>query len=258
MNEHVLFSQRGAVGVIELSRPEKFNAVSRQAMTGIAAALDSFESPDSGVRAVLLIAKGKHFCTGADLEEGSERSGEYLREFLSMVHETLARFESTAMPVVAACRGMALAGGLELLLACDVVFASDAALFGDQHVQYGLIPAWGATLRLPRRVGLGRSLDLMYSGRRIDAATALSWGLVNYVVADAQLEDAATKYCETLTTRSRPGLGAMKELARGGQEMSLSAGLQQEMNRVIETMAGPDAAEGLAAFKARRPPVFKA
>jgi enoyl-CoA hydratase len=260
VSEPVRISRHGAIGSIELARPEKFNAMSRAAMVAVREGLDSFERADSGVRAILIHARGPHFCAGADLDESREwcRNSALLREFLEYVHETFRRIEASAIPVVGACQGMALAGGLELLLVCDVVFAAQDARFGDQHVQYGLVPAWGGSQRLPREIGLRRSLDLMYSGRRIDADTALQWGLVHYVVPTDQLLETAMGYCTTLAARSRPGTSAMKELARGGLDGSLVAGLGLELNRVVETMTGPDVEEGLAAFEARRPPVFKA
>ncbi|MES2999538.1 MAG: enoyl-CoA hydratase/isomerase family protein [Pseudomonadota bacterium] len=256
---HVQVSRRGAVGVIELSRPDKFNSMSRAALTAMQEAMDTFEQPDSGVRVVLVQAQGKHFCTGADLEEFKAMRGDTatLEDFLHHVHRTLGRLETSALPVVAAAQGLALAGGLEMLLVCDIVFAASDARFGDQHVQYGLVPAWGASQRLPRQIGLRRSLDLMYSGRWIDAQTALQWGLVNYIAEDGKLLDAAMEYCDALAARSRPGVAAMKSLAREGLEGSLDAGLEMELNRVLEAMAGPDPAEGLAAFEARRTPVFK-
>lgn len=260
MSRHVEVSQQGAIGFIELARPEKFNAISRAAMTGIREGLELFETAGSGVRAILIHARGQHFCTGADLDESKGMCADtaVLRQFLEYVHETFRRVEASPIPVIGACTGLALAGGLELLLACDVVIAAHDARFGDQHVQYGLVPAWGGSQRLPRQIGLRRSLDLMYSGRRIDADTALQWGLVNYVVQADKLLEFAMDYCMTLAARSRPGTSAMKDLARRGLEGSLDAGLEMELGRVVKTMAGSDVAEGLAAFDARRSPVFKA
>ncbi|WP_434666131.1 enoyl-CoA hydratase/isomerase family protein [Paraburkholderia sp. A3BS-1L] len=255
---HVTAIRCGAVGVIELSRPDKFNALSRAAFDAIAAAMEQFERPDSGIRAVLIRAQGKHFSTGGDLEEARAMMEDTARldEFLRHVGSVLQKVEASTLPVVTACQGLALAGGLELTLCSDVVFADNDARFGDQHVQYGLVPAWGATQRLPRQIGLKRALDLMYSGRWIDAHTALEWGLINYVVAPDQLAEESMKYCQALATRSRPGLAAMKRLARGSLELGLSQGLQIERVAVSQSMLGPDPAEGIAAFLERRAPSF--
>ncbi|RZK59159.1 MAG: enoyl-CoA hydratase/isomerase family protein [Rhodococcus sp. (in: high G+C Gram-positive bacteria)] len=255
---HVTVTRRGAVGVIELSRPEKFNALSRAAFETIRAAIDEFEQPDSGVRSVLITAQGRHFSTGGDLAEAKVmmRDPTLLDDFLLLVHETLQRLENSPLPVIASCRGLALAGGLELALCCDVVFAASDARFGDQHVQYGLVPAWGGTQRIPRLIGLSRALDLMYSGRWIDAETALRWGIVNYVVDPERLDEEATKYCSVLASRSRPGLAAMKRLGRGALHNTLNLGLHLERETVVGAMAGGDPAEGIAAFEARRHPHF--
>ncbi|MBL8382499.1 MAG: enoyl-CoA hydratase/isomerase family protein [Burkholderiales bacterium] len=253
-------SRDGAVGVIELARPEKFNCLSLAVLSAIDAALDAFEAPDAGVRAVLVRAQGKHFCTGADLEEvkGLRQSAAALRDFIARGHRVMKRLEKSDLPVVAACNGLALAGGSELMLSCDVVFMASDAKVGDQHAQFGLVPGWGGTQRFPRTAGLRRSLDLMFSGRWIDAPTALAWGLANYVVEPEALHAEAMAYCQKLATRSRTGLAAMKRLARQGMEGQPLAGLTLEEQVVSAALLGEDVSEGLAAFEARRTPQFKA
>ncbi|MET9327644.1 enoyl-CoA hydratase/isomerase family protein [Tsukamurella sp. NPDC003166] len=249
----------GALGVIELNRPAKNNAFTRAAWEALSRAITEFEEPGAGVRVVLVRARGENFCTGGDLIEAKQMMSDRARldDFLRLVNDTIRQLERSRFPVVAACRGLALAGGLELLLGCDVVFASRTARFGDQHVQYGLVPAWGASQRLPRAVGMSRALDLMYSGRWISAETAHAWGLVGYLVEDEELESEALKYCMRLTARSAPGLAAMKELGRASAALSLDEGLERERRAVLDVMAGPDPAEGIAAFEARRTPVFR-
>jgi enoyl-CoA hydratase len=160
--------------------------------------------------------------------------------------------------VVAACQGLTLAGGSELMLACDIIFAARDARFGDQHAQFGLIPGWGGSQRMPRMVGLRRGLDLFFSARWIDAATAEQWGLVNYVVEPEQLGEAALAYCSKIATRSRIGMATMKRLARQGLEGSSQVGLQLEEDLASAALLDDDVSEGLAAFEARRTPVFKA
>lgn len=256
----VLVSRAGAVGVIELARPEKFNCLSMAVHGAIAAAMDAFEAPGSGVRAVLIRAQGKHFCTGADLDEvkALRDDPKQVEHFIRFGHGVLQRLEASDLPVVAACQGLALAGGSELMLACDVIFASSDFRLGDQHAQYGLVPGWGGTQRFPRIAGLRRGLDMFFSARWIDAATAMQWGLVNYVVEPDKLQDAALEYCTKLTTRSRAGLAVMKRLARQGIERPLDQGLELEASIVTGELLGDDVSEGLAAFEARRTPKFKA
>ena len=249
-----------SVGIIELARPEKFNCLSFAVHEGLGHALTEFERAGSGVRSILLRAQGKQFCTGADLEEvrAMRSHPEQLAGFMTLGHAVLRRFEASTLPVVAACQGLCLAGGLELMLACDVVFAARDALFGDQHAKFGLVPGWGGSQRLPRLVGLRRALDLFYSARWIDAETALQWGLVNHVVAPEALAAEALAYCKAIGARSRGGLATMKRLARVGLEGTLDAGLSIEESQAPGAILSDDVGEGLEAFIARRKPNFEA
>ncbi|MCO6415224.1 enoyl-CoA hydratase/isomerase family protein [Siccirubricoccus sp. KC 17139] len=250
-------SRDGRIGVIELARPTVFNCLSVQSYDEILAALRDFEG-DPAIRVVLIRAQGKHFCTGAELGEVKRMRAEdtALRHFIAHGHAVLCALEASPLPVVAAVHGLCLAGGLELAMACDVVLAAASARFGDQHAQFGLVPGWGGTQRLPRLVGLRRALDLMFSARWIEATEAERWGLVNQVVADEALQDAAIEYCRAIAERSAPGLALMKQLARGGLEDSLAEGLAQEASAVVPALLTPDVEEGLAAFEGRRKPVF--
>jgi enoyl-CoA hydratase len=254
----VLVEIVGPVGIIELNRPEKFNCLSVGIQEGLPKALQTLEAPGSGVRVILLRARGKHFCTGADLEGVKALRAEPAR-FAEFVQGSgvLKALEASELPVVAAVHGLCLAGGLELMLACDVVFAASDARFGDQHAQYGLVPGWGGSQRLPRIIGLRRALDLFYSARWLDAQTALQFGLVNYVEDPQQLQQAAFEYCQTLAQRSRPGMAAMKRLGRRGLDMEWNAALRFEEEVVVDVLLGQDVTEGLTAFEERRKPVFK-
>ncbi|WP_151638201.1 MULTISPECIES: enoyl-CoA hydratase/isomerase family protein [Noviherbaspirillum] len=254
----VVVSTHGRVGILELARPEKFNCLSTAAHAAIDAALSAFEHRDSGVRAVLVRANGKHFCTGADLDEVKRLRADpdAMSSFIRQGHAVLRRLEASPLPVVAAVQGMCLAGGLELMLACDVVFAASSARFGDQHAQFGLVPGWGGSQRLPRAIGLRRSMDLFLSARWIDAQTALQWGLVNAVCEDDALRQQAFDYCAAMAERSCNGLAAMKRLARAGLEQPLDTALKLEETQATAALLGDDVGEGLAAFEQRRKPEF--
>lgn len=168
----VLADVRDGVGVMTLNRPEKFNCISTALLDGMEAAMDRFER-DPAVRAVLLQAEGKAFCTGADLNEVLERrDAAALAPYISQIHRTLRRLEASDLPIVAAVQGLCLAGGIEIMLACDIVFAGKAARIGDQHAQYGLVPGGGGSQRLPRLVGLRRALDLMFTARWLEPEEA--------------------------------------------------------------------------------------
>jgi enoyl-CoA hydratase len=180
-----------------------------------------------------------------------------MQAFISTAHRVMNRIAHCRRPVVAACQGLALAGGFELMLACDVVIASADARFGDQHAQYGLLPGFGASQRLPRLIGLRRALDLFYSARWLDAQTALDWGIVNQVVEPERLHEVALDYCAKLATRSRIGIATMKRLAIEGLESTLEAGLMLEEMTVPAGLLEDDVTEGLNAFRSRRAPRFR-
>ncbi len=223
----------------------------------ILSALRRFEA-DRAVRAVLIRAQGKNFCTGAELGEVKRlrTSPIALSHFIEHGHAVLCALEASRLPVVAAVQGLCLAGGMELMLACDIVFAARGARFGDQHGQFGLVPGWGGSQRLPRIVGLRRALDLFLGVRWIEAERAEQWGLVNYVADDDRLQDEAMAFCRTLAERSASGLALMKRLARSGLDLTLAEGLQLERTHVVSALGTADVTEGLAAFEARRRPAF--
>lgn len=247
----------GGVGRIRLNRPDKFNCLTLDVHRRIDAARVAFEA-DTSVRVVLIEASGKHFCTGADLDEVRSRldDGTALDAFIATGMESLRNLERSPLPVVVAVQGLCLAGGLELMLAADVCFASRSARFGDQHAQFGLVPGWGGSQRLPRLIGLRGALDLMLSARWLAADEAAASGLVTYVVPDDQLTTRALEYCRTVSTRSRAGLAEMKRLARDGIEKPLDEGLSLERNAAVRALPGADVREGLDAFAGRRQPRF--
>ena len=172
--------------------------------------------------------------------------------------EGFRKLEQSRLPVIVAVQGLCLAGGLELMLSCDVCFAAESAQFGDQHAQFGLIPGWGGSQRLTRLMGLRRALDLMFSARWLNADEAKEAGLVNYIVPDEELRQAALAYCQKIATRSRPGIAEMKRLAREGADMATDQQMRMERDAAVRALPSVDVTEGLNAFENRRTPAFKA
>lgn len=256
-DDPVVTSIRDGVAVVELNRPAKFNCLSSALLARLDLALSQCEA-NPRVRVVLLRGRGKHFCTGADLDEVLEARKDRARmaQFLGAGHRVFDRFEASRLPVVAAVSGLCLAGGLELMLACDVAFAAASAQIGCQHAQYGLVPGFGGTQRLARLVGLRRALDLMFSGRWLKAPEAAAWGLVNTVADDDALAHEAEAYCARLATRNPEGIALMKRLARAGFDDALAAGLALERDRATDALMSENVTEGLAAFRERREPTF--
>ena len=257
MTSVIELSQQDTVGIISLNRPEQFNCLSMELHEALYEAMAHFEIEPS-IRAVLIVANGKNFCTGADLEEvsGFRDSDEDIRAFLETGHDTLRKLETSPLPVVIAQQGLALAGGLELVLAGDVVFAGKSARLGDQHAQFGLIPGWGGSQRLPRLIGRRRAIELMLSARWLKAEEALDFGLVNYVVDDDKLLDSALAYCQQLCQRSSTGLALMKQLTDRGLDMPLEQGLALELDIATPALRSDAVSEGLKAFTEKRAPKF--
>jgi len=246
------------VGIVTLNRPEAFNCISSELIAGLDEAITEFEA-DASVRVILIRANGPHFCTGADLIEirQARTSRDALASFIDRFHAVLNHLEATPRPAVCAINGLALAGGLELMMACDLAFAARDARLGDQHAQFGLIPGGGGTQRLARIVGVRRALELMYSARWLSAEEALTWGLVNELTEPSDLRERTLGFCRDLAKKNPEGVAAMKELTRRGLQMSLPDGLRLEANFVIDGLRTDNVAEGLAAFQERREPHFR-
>jgi len=259
MSDPVHVSVEGSVGIIELARPDKFNCLSQDVHECISRARETFEA-DRNIRSILICAQGKHFCTGADLTEVKRKlyDAQMLDHFLALGMDAFRKLEQSRLPVIVAVQGLCLAGGLELMLSCDVCFAAESAQFGDQHAQFGLIPGWGGSQRLTRLIGLRRALDLMFSARWLKADEAREAGLVNYIVPEEKLRQAALDYCLKIASHSRPGIAEMKRLAREGTDMGIDQQMRLERDAALRALPNEDVAEGLNAFEGRRAPAFKA
>lgn len=258
--ETIRFERRGASAWIILDRPDAMNSMSPQMVGEIGAALDAAEA-DKAVRCVVITGTGRAFCAGADLKavKGlSDAAGQEdaMRSFLAAASGLLRRIELLPLPVIAAVNGLALAGGLEITLACDLVVAADSAKFGDAHAKYGLIPGWGASVRLPRKIGANRTKQMMFTADHVPAATMKDWGLVNEVVSADQLEPAVQALAARITDKSPLGLSRMKKLVDGGLEQPIDVALRNERTMVEAHSTSHDRREGLAAFAAKRPPEF--
>lgn len=258
LTEAVVQEMNGRIAHLTLNRPDKFNCISKSLLQGLLEGIDQAENK-RGIRAIVLSSNGPHFCTGADLDEVREHSTSYeaLDAFISFGHQVMQRLETSPLPVIAAVQGYCLAGGMELMMTADVVFAGSDARIGCQHSRYGLVPGWGGTQRLPRLVGLRRALELMYSARWLDAETAADWGLVNSAVNSATLISTALQFADELTQKNPQGIAAIKSLARQGATKPLEEALNLEQSVAVPILTSQNVAEGLQAFRERRPPRFK-
>ena len=192
-----------------------------------------------------------------DLNIIAGMSPDEAREFSLGVQNILTDIETLSLPVLAAVSGYALGGGLELALACDMIFASEKAKLGFPEVNLGIIPGWGGCIRVPGRVGLGRARDLIYSGRIIDAQEALQIGLVEAVFPDESFYADVMDYALLLADKSANSLALAKSAVLRGMESSLEAGLAMEREAFALCFAHPDAREGISAFLEKRKPEFE-
>lgn len=210
---------------------------------------------DKRIRCLVLTGTGRAFSVGSDIKDFRQEIGwllenEYVEAGLNAV------IEASPLPVIAACNGFTLGGGAVLALACDIRMAAESAKFGFPEVKVGAFASGSGTQRLPRLVGRGRALDLLLTGRTIDASEALEIGLVEFIVADDVLLDRAIDLAAQIATNAAPAVSATKRCVNVGLRDGFEAGLAMERQLRVETGTGPDAAEGKASFLEKRPPNF--
>ena len=251
----VRYETDGPVAVLTLDRPP-VNALSGELVADAEAAIDRASSDE--VRAVI-VTGSPHFAAGADISDFKEamESGASGAGLGIELGGTLRRLASLPKPVIAAVRGYALGGGLELAMACDLRILSDDAKVGQPEIKLGVIPGAGGTQRLARLIGVGRTKDLVLTGRMIDAATALEWGLADRVVAADDLDEAARTLAAELAAGATVAMGIAKRVIDSGFSMPLADALALEADGFREAFETEDAAEGVNAFLEKRPPSFR-
>lgn len=247
------------VATVTLNRPKALNAVSADLMWSLEQRLDQI-SANSDLRAVILTGAGRAFCAGGDLAEfkaALDRGGSELVDTLAYNQRVITRIETLQIPVIGAANGVAVAGGLEMLLCCDIVLAADTAQLGDGHARYGIVPTGGSTARLHDRVGPVRATQLLYTAGLIDAATARDWGLINDAVPAADLMPRARSIASEIAARSPEALREIKRLvsprARAADQATR---LAAEIDSFTAYQSGSDLREGLSAFLEKRDPEY--
>jgi enoyl-CoA hydratase len=252
--QNIAVETRGKVGVIRLNRPQALNALSSALVRELNEAMEIFEADDN-IGCMMLSGSDKAFAAGADIKEMSEKS--FTDVFFGNFAATWTRAATVRKPVVAAVAGFALGGGCEIAMQCDIVIAADNAKFGQPEIKLGVIPGIGGTQRLTRAVGKAKAMDLVLTGRMMDAAEAERSGLVARVVPLANLLDEAMKVAETIASMSLPSVLAGKEAVNRAFETSLAEGINFERRIFHSLFATADQKEGMAAFIAKRLPKFQ-
>jgi enoyl-CoA hydratase len=251
----VRIERRGRVGVVTMHRPEALNALNLEMTGALQEALRELDADASLGCLVLTGAGEKAFAAGADIKEMATKTfaQAYGEDFITATWEQLTR---TRLPVIAAVNGFALGGGCEWAMMCDMIFASETAKFGQPEIKLGVIPGSGGTQRLTRLVGRAVAMDLILTGRVIDAAEALRIGLVSRVYPADQLMAETMKAAEQVAGFGRLAVMAAKEAVNRAEEVGLAEGVRFE-RRIFHGLFGtPDQVEGMAAFVEKRPAAF--
>jgi len=256
-HETILVARDGAVATITLNRPDKLNALNETLLGELSAAFGELED-DASIQAVILTGAGdKAFAAGADIGAMTEMSPTQAHAFAAKGHAVGARVEGARFPVLGAVNGFALGGGCELALACDFLYASDKARFGQPEVNLGVIPGFGGTQRLARRVGIGRARELCYTGDMIGADEALRIGLVNAVVPHAELLDRVRATAKKIASKGPLAIAQAKRVLLRGEGLPLTAACELEAQAFAALFTSHDQREGMKAFLEKRPAKFE-
>jgi enoyl-CoA hydratase len=256
MGNTLLTERDGAIAILTLNRPDKLNAINAELLGELDASLAEL-TRDSSIACAILTGTGeKAFAAGADIGAMLELSTEQARGFSELGHRVGSRMERAPFPIIGAVNGFALGGGCELALACDFLYASDKAKLGQPEVNLGLIPGFGGTQRLARRVGIARARELCYTGDMIGAEEALRIGLVNAVVPHAELMGKVRGVAAKIATKGRIAIAQCKRVLFAGEGLPLDAANALETQAFAMLFGTNDHREGMTAFLAKRAASF--
>ena len=251
--ETLLVETRGPVGLITLNRPKALNALNAQLIGELNQALDGFEA-DPQVACIVLAGSDKAFAAGADIKEMLDK--DYMDAYRSDFIGPWERITRCRKPTIAAVAGYALGGGCELAMMCDIIVAAENARFGQPEINLGTIPGSGGTQRLTRAVGKSKAMEMVLTGRHMDAVEAERANLVARVVPVADLLDEALRLAETIAEKSQPIAALAKEAVNVAYETTLREGVRFERRVFYSTFATEDRREGMQAFTEKRTPNF--
>jgi enoyl-CoA hydratase len=252
--EMILTEVQGAAGVIRLNRPQALNALCDQLMDELAQALRAFDA-DPAIAAIVLTGSEKAFAAGADVREMQPRAWPqtYQHDFIAPWEAVLA----VRKPVIAAVAGFALGGGCEVAMMCDLILAADTAKFGQPEIRLGILPGAGGSQRLTRAIGKSKAMEMVLTGRMMDAAEAERTGLVARVVPAAALLEEAVALAQKIGELSAPAVAMAKEAVNAAFELPLREGLRLERRLFLSLFGTEDQKEGMAAFNEKRKPSFR-
>ncbi|CAG2143997.1 putative enoyl-CoA hydratase echA8 [Cupriavidus yeoncheonensis] len=246
----------GAVGWLTLNRPDKLNSMTRDMVESMTVTLNAWRD-DPAVRVVVLTGTGRAFCAGADLKAGHAALQPGEKDSLDVIVAFFDTLRNFPKPVIAAVNGIALAGGMEIVLSCDIVLAAQSAKLGDAHSNFGVFPGGGGAALLPRKVPDNVARYLLFTGDTLSAADLKTCGLVNEVLPDAELLDRAQALADKLAGKSPLVLARMKRVAANACDKSTADAIRHELLELRDHKRSYDIQEGLRAFAEKRQPQFK-
>jgi len=245
MSGFVLREEKDGLITLTLNRPEKLNALNFAVFKELAAHIDHVEANAAKIGCVVLRGAGRSFCAGHDLDDiGGGGEGGDVARFES---RTIERLANLPLPVVCAVQGHCLTGGLELALGVDIIIAAESAKFADTHGKWDLVPVWGMSQRLPRRVGRAKALEMMFTSRNVSGREAAAIGLANFCVADAELDAAVAAFAKDVLANSWRSNRANKKLLDDTDGLTLEAGIAHELHR--SEGRGPEMAARIARMR---------
>jgi enoyl-CoA hydratase len=255
--ENILWSVDGGVGLVTMNRPKALNALNAQTVRELGLLLDAVEK-DATLKALVVTGSGeKAFVAGADIAEMAALGPLEARRFAELGQRTFERLEALAIPTIAAVNGFALGGGCELAMACDLIYASEKARFGQPEVNLGIIPGFAGTQRLQRRVGPARAMEMILTGDMVDAAGAKAWGLALEVLPPDKLLEHAVAQARKIASKGPAAIAAAKRILRATAAPQLGPGQEMEADAFGMLFGTEDGREGLKAFVEKRPARFQ-
>jgi len=254
--QHLQVERTGAIATITINREKALNALNQDVLTEMSGAVNELEDNDT-VRVVIVTGAGKAFVAGADIAEMQGMDPPEAREFAELGGQLGELIETSTRPYIAAVNGFCLGGGCELAMACDFIYASSKAKFGQPEVKLGVIPGFGGTQRLSRRVGIAKAKELVFSGDMIDAEEAVRIGLADCVVAPEELMERCRSIGERIAKNGPLAVAEAKRVMHLGQSMTLEHSLVLEQRAFGELFASDDQDEGMKAFVEKRAAAFE-
>ena len=255
--ETIIFEVDNGVATITFNRPKALNALNNELFDELSTALDDIQDNED-IRVLILTGAGdKAFVAGADITHLATLDALGSKVFAGKGQNIISKLQGLNIPVIGAVNGFALGGGNEVALACDFIYASENAKFGLPEINLGLIPGFGGTQRLPRRVGLAMAKEMLFTGKMISAEEARAIGMVNKVCPPESLMDDVKKTARAIAAKGKVSLRAAKQTMNSGLDVDIATGCKMEEDAFGLCMAGEDAKEGITAFLEKRKPEFK-